>query len=140
MNRLLQPFHLAFPVTDLEATRRFYVSVLGCETGREADRWIDFSFYGHQISAHLTETMPVIAVNQVDGKSIPVSHFGIILPWSDWHELRDRLLVQAVPFLVEPGIRFAGKAGEQATMFLTDPSGNGLEFKSLRNPDELFAS
>lgn len=138
MNTRLQPFHLAFPVTDLQAARRFYVSTLGCETGRESDTWIDFDFYGHQISAHLSESMPVIACNQVDGRAVPVSHFGIILPWDDWHALRDRLRAQAIDFLIEPGIRFAGKPGEQATMFLTDPSGNGLEFKSFQNPENLF--
>ena len=135
----LQPFHLAFPVSDLQTVRKFYVEVLGCKTGREDNRWIDFDFYGHQISAHLTEAMPVATTNLVDGKAVPVSHFGMILQWNDWHQLRDRLIAASITFLIKPHIRFAGQAGEQATMFLTDPSGNGLEFKSFRNPDSIFA-
>ena len=111
MNSSLQPFHLAFPVSDLEATRRYYVDLLGCRTGREDSRWIDFSFYGHQISAHLTDTMPVVATNQIDGKAVPVSHFGMILQWNDWHQLRDRLIAASITFLIEPHIRFAGQAG-----------------------------
>ena len=138
MNRSLQPFHLAFPVSDMEATRHFYAEMLGCGVGRDASRWIDFNFYGHQLSAHLSDAMPVVTTNEVDGKAVPVSHFGMILAWDDWHQLRDRLIDSSVIFLIEPHIRFAGETGEQATMFLTDPSGNGLEFKSFRNPDTIF--
>ena len=135
----LPPFHLAFPVTDLEATRTFFVNLLGCTTGREAPRWIDFDFFGHQITCHLVDTMPVVTTNPVDGKQVPSSHFGAILPWETWHELADRLRAANTTFLIAPYIRFKGEVGEQATLFLTDPSGNGLEFKSFRNPDQVFA-
>lgn len=135
----LPPFHLAFPVTDLAATRQFYVETLGCEAGRSAERWIDFDFYGHQISAHLVGDMPPDACNEVDGHTVPVRHFGLILDWPDWHRLHDRFISQDVDFLIEPHIRFAGERGEQATMFVTDPNGNCLEFKAFRNPDQVFA-
>jgi len=135
------PFHLAFPVQDIEATRRFYVDVLGCRVGRSAERWIDFDFFGHQISAHLVEARLARAeTNPVDGDNVPVRHFGAILPWSDWGALRDRLRARGVEFLIEPHIRFQGQVGEQATMFLTDPSGNALEFKSFQDPARVFAS
>ena len=133
------PFHLAFPVTDLEATRRFYVGLLGCGTGRESERWIDFEFFGHQVTAHLTERMPSVSTNPVDGKNVPASHFGAVLDWERWHELADKLRAAGVSFLIEPYIRFEGQTGEQATMFITDPCGNGLEFKSFKNPQEMFA-
>ena len=134
------PFHLAFPVTDLEATRTFYVELLHCRVGRESDRWIDFDFFGHQITAHLApdEARPV-GRNPVDGKQVPVRHFGAVLPWPHWQELADRLRRSGVDFLIEPYIRFEGRTGEQGTMFLTDPSGNGLEFKSFRDARQLFA-
>jgi extradiol dioxygenase family protein len=134
------PFHLAFPVTDLEATRGFYAGVLGCGVGRESDRWIDFDFFGHQISAHLVERPEAAApTNPVDGKDIPVRHFGAVLEWEAWHELRDRLQRAGAGFLVGPYIRFQGEPGEQATMFVVDPSGNALEFKSFRDMGQLFA-
>ena len=133
------PFHLAFPVTDLEATRQFYVGLLGCVTGRESERWIDFDFFGHQVTAHLTDRMLSVSTNPVDGKNVPASHFGAVLDWEMWHELADKLRAAGVSFLIEPYIRFEGQTGEQATMFITDPSGNGLEFKSFKNPQEMFA-
>jgi extradiol dioxygenase family protein len=135
----MPPFHLAFPVTDLEATRRFYADLLGCGTGRESERWIDFDFFGHQVTAHLTDRMPAVSTNSVDGKNVPASHFGAVLDWDAWHELADKLRAAGVSFLIEPYIRFEGQTGEQATMFVTDPSGNGLEFKSFKNPREMFA-
>ena len=138
---VIPPFHLAFPVTDLEATRRFYVDLLGCSEGRSASRWIDFDFYGHQLSAHLVdESLDEPATNPVDGKAIPVRHFGAILRWEEWHRLKDSLQTQAVDFLVEPQLRFAGKPGEQATFFILDPSGNCLELKAFRNPAQVFAT
>jgi len=134
-------FHLAFPVTDLEAARRFYVDVLGCRCGRESARWIDFDFYGHQIVAHLVPASqhPAAGSNPVDGKQVPAMHFGPILEWADFHALAERLREAGVKFVIEPYLRFEGRAGEQATMFVTDPSGNYLEFKAFRDPAMLFA-
>lgn len=136
----MTPFHLAFPVVDLEATRRFYVEVLGCRVGREDARWIDFDFYGHQITAHRVDRPPAPEpTNPVDGKDIPVRHFGAILEWQEWQCLADRLREQGVGFLIEPGIRFRGQVGEQATLFIKDPVGNGLEFKAFKDPTRVFA-
>ncbi|WP_437929175.1 VOC family protein [Sorangium sp. So ce291] len=145
------PFHLAFPVSDLEATRRFYVDVLGCRVGREATRWIDFDFFGHQISAHLVDENrvdenrvdgagAVLPTNPVDGKDVPVRHFGAILEWRAWHALVERLRGLGVQFLIEPHIRFVGEPGEQATLFVVDPSGHALEFKSFRDTRQIFAT
>lgn len=134
------PFHLAFPVADLEATRAFYVDVLGCSVGRTDARWIDFDLGGNQLSAHLRpEELGAARTNPVDGDDVPVRHFGLVLPWADWHRLADRLRGAGTEFLIEPRVRFEGQAGEQATMFLLDPSGNALEFKSFRDPEQLFA-
>lgn len=133
------PFHLAFPVTDLEEARKFYAGLLGCPTGRESGRWIDFDFYGHQIVAHLAAPETAEASNPVDGKQVPVRHFGVILEWHEWHRLADRLKAAGVHFLIEPGIRFQDQAGEQATLFFKDPSGNALEFKAFRDPARIFA-
>jgi extradiol dioxygenase family protein len=132
-------FHLAFPVVDLEATRRFFTGALACSVGREDRRWIDFDFFGHQITAHLCEQMPDVATNLVDGRQVPVSHFGLILPWQQWHAVADRLTESGVEFLIEPYIRFKGQVGEQATLFLLDPNGNGIELKAFRDPAFIFA-
>lgn len=133
-------FHLAFPVHDLEAARRFYTGVLGCGVGRESERWLDFDFQGHQITAHLVSDQPDRALhNPVDGRQVPARHFGLVLDWDEWHALADRLREAETDFLIEPGIRFEGKPGEQATLFITDPSGNALEFKSFKDPKQLFA-
>jgi extradiol dioxygenase family protein len=135
----MQPFHLAIPVLDLKKTREFYVQVLGCEVGREAEKWIDFNFFGHQLSVHLKpEEVRIANANEVDGKQVPVRHFGIVLEWDKWHELADKLKAANLEFIIEPYIRFKGKTGEQATMFFTDPNGNALEFKSFKDPDRLF--
>lgn len=136
----MTPFHLAFPVHDLEAARAFYVGVLGCRVGREDRRWIDFDLRGHQISAHLVDGgASAGAVNPVDGDAVPVPHFGLVLAWEDWHALAQRLRTAGFAFRIAPRIRFRGRPGEQATLFLTDPSGNALEFKSFRDPSRLFA-
>lgn len=135
------PFHLAFPVTDLESTRAFYGEILGCREGRSAPRWVDFDFFGHQISAHLhpaTEPRNE-ATNAVDGDAVPVRHFGAILPWHQWEDMADRIRAAGLVFLVAPRIRFEGQAGEQGTFFIRDPSGNALEFKTFRDMDQLFA-
>lgn len=136
----LPPFHLAFPVADLKQTRSFYVDVLGCSVGRESDRWIDFNFYGHQITAHLRpEETKAVSASEVDGKSVPVRHFGAILDWEIWHELAEQLKAAGIDFVIEPYVRFPGEVGEQATMFFKDPSGNALEFKSFRDMSQVFA-
>jgi len=133
-------FHLAFPVHDLEAARRFYGGILGCGEGRSSAHWVDFDFHGHQIVAHLAhDPANGDTINQVDGDAVPVRHFGLILDWSDWEALRDRLAGAQVKFLIEPRVRFRGEAGEQATMFVRDPSGNALEFKAFRNEEQIFA-
>ncbi len=140
MTRPSPPFHLAFPVTDLDATRAFYVDILGCGIGRESDRWIDFNFFGHQITAHQSDAAVTGSYNAVDGDEVPASHFGAVLDWDDWHAFRDRVQALGVHFVIGPRIRFAGEVGEQATFFIRDPSGNALEFKSFRNPERLFAT
>ena len=135
------PFHLAFPVSDLEATTNFFINVLGCGTGRRSDRWIDFDFFGHQVVAHLADDEHEPApTNPVDGKQVPASHFGVILEWEDWHALADKLKAADIEFLIEPNIRFEGEVGEQATMFFKEPSGNALEFKSFKDMSQIFAS
>ena len=148
-------FHLAFPVDDLEAARAFYVGVLGCRVGREDTTWIDFDLHGHQIVAHLdprrdrvaatlddgaaTNVVDRESTNLVDGDEVPVPHFGLVLDWPAWHDLVERLRVAGARFLLEPHVRFAGRPGEQATLFLADPAGNALEFKAFRDPARLFA-
>lgn len=137
----LPPFHLAFPVDDLCAARRFYGELLGCREGRSADEWIDFDFHGHQIVAHLAPAVVRSrAENAVDGEQVPVPHFGLVLSIDEWKALAERLTDAGVDFVIEPTIRFAGQPGEQATMFLLDPAGNALEFKAMGDPANLFAS
>ena len=133
------PFHLAFPVRDVESTRAFYAGVLGCPVGRSSERWIDFDFFGHQLSAHVADE-DVLATNEVDGDDVPVRHFGVVLSMERWRTLAERLRAAGVEFLIEPKIRFAGEVGEQATLFLRDPSGNALEFKAFADPTRLFQS
>ena len=134
------PFHLAIPVTDLEDTRTFYTDRLGCSVGRESATWIDFDFFGHQVTTHLSlEESKRAATNPVDGKQVPVRHFGVILDWDAWHTLAEQLTQAGVSFLIEPYIRFRGEVGEQATMFLLDPSQNGLEFKAFKDQTQIFA-
>lgn len=134
------PFHLAFPVDDLARARAFYADLLGCREGRSSDHWIDFDFHGHQIVAHLApDEVRKASVSQVDGHDVPVRHFGVILEWKAWHALADRLRSRGVRFIIEPGIRFQGQVGEQATMFFLDPAGNALEFKSFKDMSQVFA-
>jgi extradiol dioxygenase family protein len=136
----LPPFHLAFPVDDLAAARRFYGELLGCPEGRSAEHWVDFDLCGHQIVAHFAPNAVRTRVsNPVDGEEVPVPHFGLVLGMAEWRALADRLRQADVSFVIEPTIRFEGESGEQATMFLLDPSGNALEFKAMADPDKLFA-
>lgn len=134
------PFHLAFPVDDLEAARAFYVDVLGCRVGREAARWIDFDFFGHQISAHLVDRpLDRAATNPVDGDDVPARHFGAILPWNEWEALHLRLARAGHRFLIEPHVRFRGEVGEQGTFFVEDPAGNAIELKTFADMSRVFA-
>ena len=136
----LPPFHLAFPVHDLETARRFYGGLLGCPEGRSAAEWIDFDFFGHQIVAHLAEEMePRRHHNPVDGHDVPVPHFGAVLGMDQWRAMAERLRAARTDFVIEPTIRFEGQPGEQATMFFLDPSGNALELKAMAQPQNLFA-
>lgn len=137
----IQPFHLAIPVTKLEENRLFYKNVLGCEEGRSSDHWVDFNFFGHQLVIHVQEPQPSPKSkgNPVDGKEVPIPHFGVVLEWDVFQDFSNRLKEQDVKFVIEPYIRFEGKTGEQATMFFKDPSGNALEFKAFKDIDQLFA-
>jgi uncharacterized protein len=136
----LPPFHLAFPVDDLGAARRFYGELLGCREGRSAEHWVDFDLHGHQIVAHLApEQVRKRSTNLVDGEDVPVPHFGLVLPMAEWKRLARRLQDASVEFVIAPTIRFEGQPGEQATMFLLDPTGNALEFKAMADPANLFA-
>jgi extradiol dioxygenase family protein len=136
----LRPFHIAFPVDDLEAARAFYGGVLGCAEGRSSEQWIDFNFFGHQIVAHLKQVeRRERASNPVDGHDVPVPHFGVVLTQTDWMALADRVRRAGVPFVVEPYTRFEGQVGEQSTMFFLDPAGNALEFKAFADLGQLFA-
>ena len=133
-------FHLAFPVTDLEAARRFYGAFLGCVEGRSSDDWVDFDFFGHQIVAHKVAAAAMSdATSLVDGENVPVRHFGVVLDLPGWQALADRFRAARVEFVIEPYTRFAGEPGEQATMFFLDPFGNALEFKAFADMDRLFA-
>jgi len=135
----LPPFHLALPVDNLAAARRFYGELLGCPEGRSAPEWVDFDLYGHQIVAHLVpHGVPKRTTNEVDSEDVPVPHFGLVLPMGEWEDLAERLTDADVKFVIPPTVRFAGQAGEQATMFLLDPAGNALEFKAMADPAKLF--
>lgn len=135
----MTPFHLAFPVTNLEVIREFYTHVLSCRIGRETDRWIDFNFFGHQITAHLDESASnEIACNTVDSRSIPARHFGAILNWEQWDSLVEKVISNNVSFYVKPYMRFEGQVGEQRTFFIQDPCGNYLEFKCFKDESYIF--
>jgi len=136
----MRPFHLAFPVYNLEKTREFYTKTLGCNEGRSSDRWIDFDMYGHQVVAHLVETIDSVETNPVDGDDVPASHFGVILEMGQWIQLSKNLTSLGVQFIIEPHIRFKGEPGEQATMFFLDPCGNALEFKAFNDDKQIFAT
>ncbi|MEF7617548.1 VOC family protein [Aquincola sp. MAHUQ-54] len=137
---VLSPFHLAFPVHDLAAARRFYGELLGCPEGRSSEAWVDFDLHGHQIVAHLSpHECSAVATSAVDGDAVPVRHFGVVLPMADWQALADRLTAAGTCFVIEPHVRFKGEVGEQATMFFLDPSGNALEFKAFADIGQLFA-
>ena len=136
----LLPFHLAIPVNDLEKSRSFYKNILGCEEGRSSNHWVDFNFFGHQLVIHFKEKeSDDTKTNPVDGKDVPIPHFGVILEWNDFHDFSKKLIEKKINFIIEPYIRFEGLPGEQATMFFKDPCGNALEFKSFKDPSQVFA-
>jgi extradiol dioxygenase family protein len=134
-------FHLAFPVDDIPAARAFYGGLLGCPEGRSTESWVDFDFYGHQIVAHLSaEECAAAPTGGVDGKAVPVRHFGLLLEWSAWEALAAKLRAAECAFMIEPYLRFEGQPGEQGTFFVRDPAGNALEFKTFRDEDaQVFA-
>lgn len=141
MKTPLQPFHLAVSVDNLETCRVFYREIIGCKEGRSSDNWVDFNFFGHQFVIHLKEkTTREISSNPVDGKEVPVPHFGVVLEMESFVELSEKIKKHNIPFIIEPYTRFQGETGEQATMFFRDPSGNALEFKAFKNINQLFTS
>ena len=134
----LWPFHLAIPDQEITTTRDFYRDVLGCKEGRSSDHWVDFDFFGHQLVIHLNQSKKNIdSENIVDGKDVPVPHFGIVLDWQMFTQIEKRIK-NKVEFIIKPYVRFKGERGEQKTMFFKDPSGNALEFKSFKNINQLF--
>lgn len=136
----IHPFHLAIPVHNLEACRTFYRQIIGCTEGRSSAHWVDFNFYGHQLVIHYKpKNNEALHTNPVDGKNVPVPHFGVVLPWENFWTLAKNLENQNLDFIIAPYIRFEGEVGEQATMFFYDPAGNALEFKSFKDISQLFA-
>lgn len=138
----MTPFHLAFPIRDIEETRRFYGEILGCPMGRYTETWIDFDLFGHQMSGHVRPAAAAASdTGTVDGHAVPIPHFGAVLSMRDWEALRDRLLAAGgIDWIMEPAVRFKGQPGEQATLFIRDPSGNALEFKGFADLGQVFAS
>ncbi|MFD2528881.1 VOC family protein [Polaribacter marinaquae] len=137
---MIQPFHLAIPVQNLEKCRTFYREILNCEEGRSTENWVDFNFFGHQLVIHQKDGFnPERISNPVDGHDVPVPHFGVVLSWEDWQNLSERLKKHNTKFIIEPCIRFKGEVGEQATMFFQDPEKNALEFKAFKDMSQLFA-
>jgi uncharacterized protein len=134
------PFHLAFPVDDIEAARGFYAGVLGCDEGRSAPDWADFDLYGHQIVAHRVAHGGDAGASAVDGDEVPVPHFGVVLEWAAWEQLAARIESAGIAFILEPRVRFQGTSGEQGTFFLRDPAGNALEFKTFKDRSMMFRS
>ncbi len=140
MTTQLSPFHIAIPVHNLEECRIFYKEILNCEEGRSSDHWVDFNFFGHQLVIHYqAKSTEIVHANSVDGKEVPVPHYGVVLPWDSFQEFAKDLTAKNVAFIIAPYIRFEGLVGEQATMFFKDPAGNALEFKAFKDMDQLFA-
>ena len=135
----MQPFHLAIPVNSLEESAEFYENILGATKGRSSSLWIDYNFFGHQLVCHLVKEKREVASNPVDDDDIPVPHFGVVLEWEDFDKLKEDLQAKNFNFYLKPKIRFAGKVGEQATMFIKDPSNNPIEFKAFRDMGNLFS-
>lgn len=136
------PFHLAIPVDNVAKARTFYRDILALSEGRSSEEWVDFDFFGHQLVIHYKpkEENGPVHHNAVDGKEVPVPHFGVVLEWQQFHDFAEKLKEKEIEFVIAPYIRFKGKVGEQATMFFYDPCGNALEFKSFKDESQLFAS
>jgi len=132
-------FHLAYNVRDLDASRAFYGGLLGCTEGRSTDTWVDFDFFGHQISLHLGEPFPVANTGHVGEHLVPMPHLGLVMEMADWRLLADRLIAGGLQFVIEPSLRFVGEPGEQATMFFLDPSGNPIEIKGFADFDKVYS-
>ncbi len=141
MNHQLRPFHLAIPVDNLEKNRIFYRDVLELSEGRSSDHWVDFDFFGHQLVIHLKEksSEEKQVINPVDGKDVPIPHFGVVLDMETFRDFSKKLIQKNITFIIAPYIRFEGQVGEQATMFFKDPAGNALEFKAFNDLTQLFA-
>ena len=141
MNKLA-PFHVAIPVHNLTECRNFYRDVLNCEEGRSSDHWVDFNLFGHQLVIHYKAKSATSDLhhNAVDGKEVPVPHYGVVLPWETFQSFSEELKSKGIQFVIEPYIRFEGQVGEQATMFFKDPAGNALEFKAFKDAGQLFAN
>jgi hypothetical protein len=135
-----RPFHYSFNVRELSSTRRFYGELLGCREGRSTETWVDFDFFGNQISAHLGEPSPTRDTGRVENVAVPMPHFGALLGWDEFHQVAERLAAAGVTFIISPRVRYEGQPGEQATMFLRDFSGNALEFKAFRHPEHVFTA
>lgn len=136
----ISPFHIAIPVHNLSECRAFYRDILDCTEGRSSEQWVDFNLFGHQLVIHFKpKSEEPLHINSVDGKSVPVPHFGVVLPWEEFHEFSKLLQEKGISFIIEPYIRFKGNPGEQATMFFLDPAGNALEFKAFKDLNQLFA-
>lgn len=137
----MNSFHYAFKVKEIESTRQFYVNILGCEEGRSTETWIDFNFFGHQLSAHISKDIPPLDYcGKVDGINVPIPHFGCLLSIENFQKVKQHLEAAQIEFLVKPQERYKGQTGEQYTMFVFDFSGNPLEFKSFKNEEEVFLS
>lgn len=136
---MIPPFHIAYHVTDLDAARAFYAGVLGADEGRSTETWVDFDFFGHQLSLHLGEPFATTNTGKVGDHMVPMPHLGMVLPYEDWRAMADRLTEAGVDFVLPPSVRFEGEPGEQWTMFFRDPSGNPIEIKGFRDQAGLFA-
>lgn len=135
----MSPFHYAFKIKDIPSTRQFYVEILECQEGRSTDTWIDFDFFGHQLSAHISQNIPELDYcGKVDGISVPIPHFGCVLDTETFLQVQQRLEAAVIEFVIKPYRRYEGKTGEQLTMFVLDYSGNPIEFKAFKNPEDLF--
>ncbi|MDE9449133.1 VOC family protein [Aliiroseovarius sp. Z3] len=134
------PFHLAVNVTDLNETRAFYGDLLGCREGRSTDSWVDYDFFGHQLSLHLGTPFETAETGKVGAHMVAMPHFGVVLALDDWRALADRLEAAGTEWVIPPTVRFEGEAGEQWTMFFRDPSGNPIEVKGFRDMTKVFAT